>query len=88
MSSAELYQRHQAVMPSWLATYYENPIELVSGDGRRVRDAEGVTYLDFFAGILTNMIGYDVPEVREAIKEQVDRGIVHTSTLYLLRGQV
>jgi 4-aminobutyrate aminotransferase len=88
MSSAELYRRHQAVMPSWLATYYENPIELVSGDGRRVRDAEGVTYLDFFAGILTNMIGYDVPEVREAIKEQVDRGIVHTSTLYLLRGQV
>ncbi len=51
-------------------------------------DGEGNTYLDFFAGILTNMLGYDVPEVREAIKEQVDRGVVHTSTLYLLRTQV
>ena len=51
-------------------------------------DGEGNTYLDFFAGILTNMLGYDVPEVREAIKEQVDRGVVHTSTLYLMRTQV
>ncbi|WP_346742714.1 aminotransferase class III-fold pyridoxal phosphate-dependent enzyme [Spongiactinospora sp. TRM90649] len=29
-------------------------------------DADGNGYPDFFAGILTNMIGYDVPEVREA----------------------
>ena len=88
MTHEELLQRHRAVMPDWLALYYDQPIEIVSGSGRHVTDGEGNTYLDFFAGILTNMLGYDVPEVREAVKEQVDSGVVHTSTLYLLRSQV
>ena len=48
----------------------------------------GRTYLDFFCGILTNMLGYDVPEVREAVERQLATGIVHTSTLYLIRSQV
>lgn len=85
---AELLTRHRAVMPDWLSLFYDQPIEIVSGSGRRVTDGEGRTYLDFFAGILTNMLGYDVPEVREAILEQVGRGVVHTSTLYLIRQQV
>ena len=51
-------------------------------------DAEGRTYLDFFAGIVTNTLGYDVAEVREAVERQLATGVVHTSTLYLLRGQV
>jgi 4-aminobutyrate aminotransferase len=88
MSKEALVNRHRAVMPSWLSLYYEHPIEIVSGRGCRVTDADGKTYLDFFAGILTNMIGYDVPEVREAIDGQLDRGVMHTSTLYLIRSQV
>ncbi|CAN5887279.1 aspartate aminotransferase family protein [soil metagenome] len=86
--SDDLLLRHRAVLPSWLALYYDQPMEIVSGDGCRVTASDGRTYLDFFAGILTNMIGYNVPEVRAAITEQVDRGVVHTSTLYLLSGQV
>ncbi|MGH3358180.1 MAG: aspartate aminotransferase family protein, partial [Nocardioidaceae bacterium] len=85
---ADLTKRHEAVMPSWLSLFYDQPIEIVSGDGRYVVDGEGNRYLDFFAGILTNMLGYNVPEVRDAIKEQADRGVVHTSTLYLIRQQV
>jgi hypothetical protein len=34
------------------------------------------------------MLGYDVPEVRAAIDRVLDRGVVHTSTLYLIRDQV
>jgi 4-aminobutyrate aminotransferase len=68
--------------------YYAEPIEIVSGSGRRVTDATGRTYLDFFGGVLTNMLGYDVAEVREAVERQVRTGIVHTSTLYLIRQQV
>ncbi len=86
--SDELLQRHKAVMPAWLALYYDEPMEIVSGSGCRVTASDGRTYLDFFAGILTNMLGYDVPEVRAAVDEQLGRGVVHTSTLYLLRGQV
>jgi 4-aminobutyrate aminotransferase len=88
VTHADLHRRHRAVMPSWLSLYYDEPIELASGKGCRVTDAEGREYLDFFAGILTNMLGYDVPEVREAVKAQADSGVVHTSTLYLMRAQV
>ncbi|MEU0519716.1 aspartate aminotransferase family protein [Streptosporangium sp. NPDC006007] len=85
---SDLLARHRAVMPNWLALYYNDPIEIVSGKGNRVVDASGKSYLDFFAGILTNMIGYNVPEVREAVERQLATGVVHTSTVYLLRGQV
>ncbi|MGW4964823.1 aspartate aminotransferase family protein [Nonomuraea sp. NPDC004186] len=85
---SELLARHRAVMPNWLALNYNDPIEIVSGKGNRVIDADGKSYLDFFAGILTNMIGYDVPEVREAVERQIATGVVHTSTVYLLRGQI
>jgi 4-aminobutyrate aminotransferase len=85
---ADLYARHQAVIPNWVALYYDQPIELTGGKGCRVTDANGKSYLDFFAGILTNMLGYDVAEVREAVERQLATGIVHTSTLYLIRSQV
>jgi 4-aminobutyrate aminotransferase len=87
-SEPELLRRHRAVMPDWLALYYAEPVEIVEGHGRRVTDSAGRSYLDFFAGILTNAIGYDVPEISAAIRAQLDTGVVHTSTLYLIRNQV
>ncbi|RZT13622.1 4-aminobutyrate aminotransferase [Kribbella sp. VKM Ac-2569] len=88
MTHAELWERHKAVMPAWLALYYEEPIEIVQGSGRRVTDGEGNTYLDFFAGILTNAIGYDIAEISDAVREQLGSGIAHTSTVYLIRKQI
>ena len=83
-----LVDRHRAVLPSWLALYYDDPLEIVHGHGRRVTDSTGKSYLDFFAGILTNAIGYDVAEISDAVRKQLDTGILHTSTLYLIRSQV
>jgi 4-aminobutyrate aminotransferase len=88
MTSDDLLARHKAVLPEWQLLYYDEPIEIVSGSGRRVTDARGRTYLDFFGGVLTNMLGYDIPEVREALERQLRTGVVHTSTLYLIRSQV
>lgn len=88
MTADDLLARHRAVLPSWMPLYYAEPIELVAGSGRRVTDARGRSYLDFFGGVLTNMIGYDIPEIREAVQRQLDTGLVHTSTLYLIRQQV
>jgi len=85
---SDLLARHRAVIPNWVGLYYDQPIEIVSGKGCRVTDAQGRGYLDFFAGILTNMLGYDVAEVREAVERQISTGVVHTSTLYLIRSQV
>jgi len=84
---ADLLARHRQVMPAWLALYYQDPIAIVDGDGRRVRDAEGNEYLDFFGGILTTMTGYKVPSVVAAIQEQASK-MLHTSTLYLIEQQI
>jgi 4-aminobutyrate aminotransferase len=85
----DLLARHRAVLPSWVTPYYgDDAIEIVSGSGRHVTDAAGRTYLDFFGGVLTNMLGYDIAEVREAVERQLGTGVVHTSTLYLIRKQV
>ncbi|MEE9472947.1 MAG: aspartate aminotransferase family protein [Acidimicrobiia bacterium] len=83
----DLLKRHREILPNWLALYYQQPIALVRGDGRRVWDAEGNEYLDFFAGILTTMSGYNIPEINAAIQEQATK-IVHSSTLYLIESQI
>ncbi|MFD5816557.1 aspartate aminotransferase family protein [Streptomyces sp. NPDC059618] len=83
----DLYTRHQAVLPDWLALYYKDPIEITHGEGRHVWDSKGNKYLDFFGGILTTMTAHALPEVTKAISEQAGR-IIHSSTLYLNRPMV
>ncbi|WP_406452516.1 aspartate aminotransferase family protein [Streptomyces sp. NBC_01622] len=83
----DLLGRHKAVLPDWLALYYDNPLEITHGEGRHVWDAEGNKYLDFFGGILTTMTVHALPEVTKAVSEQAGR-ILHSSTLYLNRPMV
>ncbi|MEU1120578.1 MULTISPECIES: aspartate aminotransferase family protein [unclassified Streptomyces] len=84
---SDLYDRHRAVLPDWLALYYQRPMELTHGEGRHVWDAAGNKYLDFFGGILTTMTAHALPEVTKAVSEQAGR-IIHSSTLYLNRPMV
>ena len=87
MSDLDLFARHKAVLPDWLALYYADPLEITHGEGRHVWDAAGKKYLDFFGGILTTMTAHALPEVTKAVSEQAGR-IIHTSTLYLDRPMV
>ncbi|MEJ8660848.1 MULTISPECIES: aspartate aminotransferase family protein [Streptomyces] len=84
---SDLYERHRAVIPDWVALYYKDPVEITHGEGRYVWDAAGNRYLDFFGGILTTMTAHALPEVTKAVSEQAGR-IVHSSTLYLNRPMV
>ncbi|MDF3049564.1 MAG: puuE [Pseudonocardia sp.] len=84
---ADLLARTRAVLPSWLALYYDEPMEIERGEGRHVWDSAGNRYLDFFGGILTTMTAHALPEVTEAVSGQAGR-ILHTSTLYLNRPMV
>ena len=86
-TNADLLERHRAVLPSWLALYYDPPISLDRGEGRHVYDVEGNRYLDFFGGILTTSLGYDIPEVTAAVREQAGK-VLHSSTLYLSEPMV
>jgi 4-aminobutyrate aminotransferase-like enzyme len=54
--SAFLHDRHRRVIPDRVGLYYDVPLEIVSGKGSRVTDASGRRYLDFFCGILTDML--------------------------------
>ena len=83
----DLLGRHRAVLPDWLALYYDEPLEITHGEGRHVWDAQGNRYLDFFGGILTTMTAHALPEVTKAVTEQAGR-IIHSSTLYLNRPMV
>jgi 4-aminobutyrate aminotransferase len=85
--AAELLARHREALPSWLVLYYDQPIELVRGEGALVWDSAGREYLDFFGGIVTTISGHVVPKLVEALTEQAGR-IAHTSTLYLIRPMV
>jgi len=82
-----LRERHAAVMPDWMSLYYDEPLELVSAEGRTVLGSDGRSYLDCFGGLLATMVGHAIPEITEAIRRQSER-ILHSSTLYLLSGQV
>jgi 4-aminobutyrate aminotransferase len=85
--AAALRARHAAVLPAWLTLYYDEPIELVRGQGVHVWDSAGRRYLDFFGGILTTISGHNVPELTSVLTEQAGR-LTHTSTLYLIRSMV
>ncbi|GAC1653423.1 MAG: aspartate aminotransferase family protein [Vulcanimicrobiaceae bacterium] len=69
------------------ATYYEKPLTIVSGEGCRVTDDEGAEYLDTFAGIATNTLGYGETEVTRAVAAQAEK-LMHVSTLYLTQEQL
>ncbi|MFE0684738.1 aspartate aminotransferase family protein [Streptomyces sp. NPDC058961] len=84
----ELLKRHRKVMPPWMPLYYDQPLEIVSGSGSTVTGSDGVSYLEFYSGIATNLVGYGIPEIQEAVQSQLRTGVVHTSTFYLIRKQV
>lgn len=63
-------------------TYYEQPLTLTGGEGTRIKDDAGNEYLDAFAGIATNTLGYGDTEVAQAVAEQAKK-LIHVSTLYL-----
>ncbi|MFI2238801.1 aspartate aminotransferase family protein [Streptomyces chrestomyceticus] len=83
-----LLSRHQKIMPPWMPLFYEEPLEIVHGDGCMVTDSRDKTYMEFYSGIATNTVGYGVPGIEEAVRERLRTGVVHTSTFYLIREQV
>jgi acetylornithine aminotransferase len=63
------------------ANYGTPTIELVSGKGAVVTDSKGVEYLDFLAGIATNVLGHAHPAVVKAVTKQIST-LGHVSNFY------
>ena len=64
-----------------LNNYGTPSIELVSGKGSFVTDIDGKSYLDFLAGIATNVLGHAHPAVVKAVTKQVAT-LGHVSNFY------
>jgi 4-aminobutyrate aminotransferase-like enzyme len=78
---SEIVRKHKEFLFPSVATYYEEPLALVKGEGEYVWDDAGNRYLDCFGGVLTVSVGHANPRINAAIIEQVKK-IAHTSTLY------
>ena len=72
-------------MKAWtksLQSNYGTPtLEFVSGKGASVTDVKGVQYLDFLAGIATNILGHAHPAVVKAVSKQIAT-LGHVSNFY------
>ena len=56
-------------------------LELISGKGSLVKASDGKTYLDFLAGIATNVLGHAHPAIVKAVTKQVST-LGHVSNFY------
>ena len=72
-------------MKRWQRAIQDNygtpTIELVSGKGSVVKDSNGNTYLDFLAGIATNVLGHAHPAIVKAVTKQIAT-LGHVSNFY------
>ena len=83
---SEAVRKHKEFLFPAVATYYQEPLALVRGEGQYVWDDRGDRYLDCFGGVLTVSVGHANPRVNAAIIEQVQT-LQHTSTLYANKPQ-
>lgn len=65
----------------YLPVFGRYPMVMELGQGCRVWDNEGNEYVDTFAGIAVNSLGYNHPVLVKAISEQASK-LMHCSNLY------
>lgn len=68
-------------------TYGRFPIALDHGAGATVWDVEGKKYIDLASGIGVNCLGYDHPQLIEAIGQQAHK-LMHVSNLFTTEPMV
>ena len=72
-------------MKRWQRVIQDNygtpSIELISGKGSIVKDANGASYIDFLAGIATNVLGHGHPAIVKAVTKQIST-LGHVSNFY------
>jgi acetylornithine aminotransferase len=68
-------------------TYGRYPLVAVRGEGCRLWDADGKSYLDFLAGVAVNNLGHCHPRVVAALREQAAT-LLHCSNYYHIPSQI
>ena len=68
-------------MPHLMNTYGRLPVAFTHGQGCRMFDEQGKSYLDALAGIAVNTLGHNHARLVKALSEQVSR-LMHVSNVY------
>ena len=76
----------EASSPHTMNTYGRVPIALSHGQGLRVWDVNGKSYLDALAGIAVNTLGHNHPKLVPALRDQIGK-IIHSSNYYHVPNQ-
>ena len=71
----------EAASPHTMNTYGRLPIALSHGQGCRVWDVNGKSYLDALAGIAVNTLGHNHPKLVPALQDQVAK-LIHSCNYY------
>jgi acetylornithine aminotransferase len=79
MTNELMAKRWAAVM---MDNYGTPPLAVASGQGVRVTDVEGTSYLDFVAGIAVSALGHAHPAIVAAVGNQV-AALAHSSNLLI-----
>jgi acetylornithine/succinyldiaminopimelate/putrescine aminotransferase len=72
----------QSAPEALLPVYSRFPVEVVRGEGTRLFDADGRSYLDFTSGIGVNALGYGDAGIAAAAIGALESGVLHTSNLF------
>ena len=75
-----------AASPHVMNTYGRVPIALSHGQGCRVWDVNGKSYLDGLGGIAVNTLGHNHPKLVPALQDQIGK-IIHSSNYYHVPNQ-
>jgi acetylornithine/N-succinyldiaminopimelate aminotransferase len=76
----------EAASPHTMNTYGRLPIALSHGQGVRVWDVNGKSYLDGLGGIAVNTLGHNHPKLVPALQDQIAK-IIHSSNYYHIPNQ-
>ncbi len=68
-------------MPHLMNTYGRLPVAFTHGEGCRLVDEQGKSYLDALGGIAVNTLGHNHPRLVQALAAQVGR-LIHVSNIY------
>jgi acetylornithine/N-succinyldiaminopimelate aminotransferase len=74
-------RRPMSATSSLMTTYPEPTVTFVRGEGSRLYDEAGRSYLDFLSGLAVTSLGHAHPRVKEALCDQAGT-LLHVSNLY------
>ena len=79
-TSEDLLARRERLLGAGIATFYDDPVHIVRGEGVWLTDAEGRRYLDLYNNV--PCVGHAHPHVVEAMQRQSETLNVHSRYLH------